>query len=104
MFGRVGDSPIIGSGTYADRYGGVSLTGHGEKILKLSLARMAVHFMRDSSAQEAVDRAIGLADEIDCECGLIGIDADGNIGVGHTSRYMSWAYMDKEGKISYHDH
>lgn len=104
MFGRVGDSPIIGSGTYADKYGGVSLTGHGEKIIKLSLARMAVHFMKEHSAQEAINRAIEMAKEIDCECGIIGIDRNGDIGVGYTSKDMSWAYIDKEGNISYHDH
>uniref|UniRef100_A0A4W6FV87 Isoaspartyl peptidase/L-asparaginase n=1 Tax=Lates calcarifer TaxID=8187 RepID=A0A4W6FV87_LATCA len=41
MVGRVGDSPIIGSGGYADNFtGAVSCTGHGESILKVTLARL----------------------------------------------------------------
>ncbi|KAI4812995.1 hypothetical protein KUCAC02_024351 [Chaenocephalus aceratus] len=41
MVGRVGDSPIIGSGAYADNLSGaVSCTGHGESILKVTLARL----------------------------------------------------------------
>lgn len=104
MFGRVGDTPLIGSGTYADKFGGVSLTGHGERIIKLSLARMTVHFMKNHPAQEAIDMAIGLAKETDCECGIIGIDRQGSIGVGYTAKDMSWACIDRSGKVSYHEH
>ncbi|XP_043500871.1 isoaspartyl peptidase/L-asparaginase-like [Polistes fuscatus] len=39
MVGRVGDSPLLGCGTYADKNVGCSLTGHGESIIKLGMAR-----------------------------------------------------------------
>ncbi|KAG7276958.1 hypothetical protein CRUP_016448 [Coryphaenoides rupestris] len=43
MVGRVGDSPVIGAGGYADnRSGAVSCTGHGESILKVTLARLII--------------------------------------------------------------
>ncbi|KAJ1150553.1 hypothetical protein NDU88_003344 [Pleurodeles waltl] len=43
MVGRVGDSPIIGSGGYADNLAGaVSTTGHGESIMKVTLARRII--------------------------------------------------------------
>ncbi|KAF5900710.1 isoaspartyl peptidase/L-asparaginase-like, partial [Clarias magur] len=46
MMGRVGDSPFIGSGGYADnRSGAVSCTGHGESILKVTLARLILFHM-----------------------------------------------------------
>ena len=39
MSGRVGDSPIIGSGCYANKYAGASSTGHGESIMKVCLTK-----------------------------------------------------------------
>uniref|UniRef100_A0A8C2KMX0 Isoaspartyl peptidase/L-asparaginase n=1 Tax=Cyprinus carpio TaxID=7962 RepID=A0A8C2KMX0_CYPCA len=53
MVGRVGDSPIIGSGGYADnRSGAVSCTGHGESILKVTLARLIL-FHREQGKSAA---------------------------------------------------
>eukprot|EP00435_Cladocopium_sp_Y103_P010877 s1224_g2.t2 len=40
--GRVGDSPLVGCGGYANRYGAVSATGHGEAITKVTLSRLAL--------------------------------------------------------------
>jgi beta-aspartyl-peptidase (threonine type) len=49
--GRVGDSPLIGCGCYADiEAGGVSATGYGEAIMKVVLAKTATDFLRDSRA------------------------------------------------------
>ena len=95
-FGRVGDTPIIGAGTYADSFGAVSATGHGEKIMKLTLSRLVAFFMEQYPAQKAVDIALERARYSECECGLIAIDRYGNIGIGHTSKDMSWAIM-KDG-------
>uniref|UniRef100_A0A8C1UM10 Si:dkey-103j14.5 n=1 Tax=Cyprinus carpio TaxID=7962 RepID=A0A8C1UM10_CYPCA len=51
MVGRVGDSPIIGSGGYADnRSGAVSCTGHGESILKVTLARLILFHMEQGKS------------------------------------------------------
>ena len=45
--GRVGDSPLIGCGCYADSTaGGVSCTGYGEAIMKIVMAKTAVDFLR----------------------------------------------------------
>ncbi len=44
--GRVGDSPLVGCGTYADEFSGVSCTGHGEAIMRLVLAKSASEFIR----------------------------------------------------------
>lgn len=43
MQGRIGDSPLIGCGGYANEYGGCSTTGHGESLMKITLAREAVY-------------------------------------------------------------
>jgi beta-aspartyl-peptidase (threonine type) len=50
--GRVGDSPLIGCGCYADsEAGGVSCTGYGEAIMKVVMAKMAADFLRVSPSQ-----------------------------------------------------
>ncbi|CAB4045254.1 isoaspartyl peptidase L-asparaginase-like, partial [Paramuricea clavata] len=43
MQGRIGDTPLIGCGGYANEYGGCSTTGHGESLMKITLAREAVY-------------------------------------------------------------
>jgi beta-aspartyl-peptidase (threonine type) len=49
--GRVGDSPLIGCGCYADaEAGGVSCTGHGEGIMKIVMAKMATDLLQDPQA------------------------------------------------------
>jgi beta-aspartyl-peptidase (threonine type) len=62
--GRVGDSPLIGCGCYADaQAGGVSCTGHGEGIMKIVMAKMAVDLLAgvesSSSREEGHQPAIG---------------------------------------------
>ena len=50
--GRVGDSPLIGCGCYADaEVGGVSCTGWGEAIMKIVMAQTAVEFLRETPAK-----------------------------------------------------
>lgn len=59
--GRVGDSPLIGCGCYADiEAGGVSATGYGEAIMKVVLAKTATDFLRDPGAAGAQRQAASL--------------------------------------------
>jgi isoaspartyl peptidase/L-asparaginase-like protein (Ntn-hydrolase superfamily) len=60
--GRVGDSPIVGGGYYADdEAGAAGATGVGEDIWRFMLSFRVVEFMRAGmTAQEACDRAIGI--------------------------------------------
>jgi beta-aspartyl-peptidase (threonine type) len=92
--GRVGDSPLIGAGTYANRYGAASATGHGEEIIKIVWAAKAVDLMRRLSAQRAVDICVRLATANECRGGLIALDRRGNVGFGFNTTSMSWAYLD----------
>jgi len=58
MPGRVGDTPVIGAGTYADNAkGAVSVTGQGEAVLKLVLAKAVCDLMGDGAAPEAAAQA-----------------------------------------------
>ena len=63
--GRVGDSPMIGCGCYADEQaGGVSCTGWGEAIMKIVMAKTAVDLLRNGrSAQQAADDCVRLLAE-----------------------------------------
>ena len=91
--GRVGDSPIIGAGTYCSRSGGVSCTGVGEKILVLCLANEVVNFLKvdeGKDAQTAAEYGIDLLGGIDGRGGLICIDHLGSIGYAYNTECMTF--------------
>jgi beta-aspartyl-peptidase (threonine type) len=95
--GRIGDSPLIGSGNYADNEcGACSATGVGEVAIKLVLAKTTCESMRNgNSAQDAVEKSIRLASlkMNGLSMGLIAVDMYGRIGAAHNSPNLCWAYM-----------
>jgi len=89
--GRVGDSPLIGCGTYANDYGAASCTGHGESIMRLVLAKCAVDSLKNGSdAPTAATLAItDLEDDrIQATGGIILIDRFGMIGYARNTTHM----------------
>jgi beta-aspartyl-peptidase (threonine type) len=98
--GRIGDTPVFGAGLYADKYGAVCATGHGEGIIRLCLSKEAVELMKKYSAQTSVSRSLRRASKYNIRCGLIAIDSKGNFGWGYTSDAMPTAYI-KKGKVVY---
>lgn len=78
--GRVGDSPVIGAGTYADsRCGAASCTGWGEGILRVVLAKTAIDRLTTGhSAAAAGAAAMRDLDRVEGRGGLILLDANGN--------------------------
>lgn len=102
--GRIGDSPLIGCGTYADnRAGACSATGVGEIAIRLVLSKTVCVYMENGkSAEEAVDLAINIVNErITGEynaMGLIALDRQGTIGAAHNSPNMCWGYMKPDMK------
>ena len=100
--GRVGDSPLIGCGAYADNLaGGVSATGHGEALMKVVISKTTCDFVgRGQSAQEAAEAAIRLlAERVNGLGGVIVVDARGRIGAAHNTPRMAHAYIGAEGEI-----
>lgn len=97
MKGRIGDSPLIGSGTYADsRYGGVSLTGYGEQVIKTALAKHTIDLIRFKKidAQAATEESIRELSRLENgKAGIICIDAKGNIGRFVNEKFLNHAYM-----------
>ena len=89
--GRVGDSPIIGAGTIADdRHGGVSSTGQGENIIRVSLARVMLQRLGTGvSASQVVEWALEhLRQETGSTCGVICIDVRGETGAAYSTAWM----------------
>ncbi|HEY6006271.1 MAG TPA: isoaspartyl peptidase/L-asparaginase [Anaeromyxobacter sp.] len=100
--GRVGDTPIIGCGTYADdALGAVSCTGHGERIIQLTLARHAADLVgRGASAMEAAREATALlAGRVQGSGGLIVVGPRGEVGFAHNTPAMSRAWTAADGSI-----
>ncbi|MBS2030408.1 MAG: isoaspartyl peptidase/L-asparaginase [Deltaproteobacteria bacterium] len=98
--GRIGDSPIVGAGTFADdARAAASATGTGEPILRLGLTRTAADLSQRMSAQEAVDEAlVELRERTGGEAGLILVNARGELGISRTTKRMSWAHLDIDGR------
>jgi beta-aspartyl-peptidase (threonine type) len=95
--GRVGDTPIIGGGTYADDLSGaVSCTGQGEAILKVTLAKMAADLLRSGfGATAAAEATIAeLSTRTHGEAGLILVSRTGEVGFAFNTRRMSRACAD----------
>jgi beta-aspartyl-peptidase (threonine type) len=99
--GRVGDSPLLGCGTYADEGGGVSCTGHGEAIMRVLLAKAALDFLhRGLDAPRAADEAIALlAAKTGGTAGLILIDRGGAIGYARNTSHMPVCWVTEPGGI-----
>ena len=101
-YGRVGDVPIIGAGTYANNLTcAVSATGWGEFFIRLSVARdiSALMEYRALPIQQAVDAVIKQKlQKAGGDGGVIAIDKFGNIGISFNSEGMYRAYVDINGK------
>ncbi|UCH31544.1 MAG: isoaspartyl peptidase/L-asparaginase [Candidatus Bathyarchaeota archaeon] len=97
--GRIGDSPLIGCGNYADnKIGACSATGIGEIAMKLVLAKSACCLIHKGySPQEAAEILIKRVNQAiqntPNQMGLIAIDKKGRIGAAHNSHHLCWSYM-----------
>jgi L-asparaginase / beta-aspartyl-peptidase len=101
--GRVGDSPLIGCGCYADcETGGVSSTGFGEAIMKVVMAKTAADFLRPagSSPARAAQAAVELlANRGKGTGGLILLDKNGTPGFAFNTPRMAYGYVTSGGSL-----
>jgi beta-aspartyl-peptidase (threonine type) len=105
--GRVGDSPLVGCGCYADaEAGGVSCTGHGEAIMRVVLAKTAVDYLRPPSGgaplgpQQAAEEAVRLLKERGKGTGgLILLDREGRPGFAFSTPHMAYGYVALDGSF-----
>jgi len=94
--GRVGDTPLIGAGTYCNEYGGASATGAGEDIIRVGLAREVIRWLEQGAhPQEAAERGIAmLARRTGSAAGVIVLDRFGNHGVAYNTKGMSYTVVE----------
>lgn len=99
--GRVGDSPVIGSGAYADnRSGAASATGFGESIMKVVLCKTVCDDFLHGNAMESARNGIRtLEKRVDGLGGVIGINCRGEYAFSHNTAYMAHAFHHPEKGI-----
>src|SRR6266852_5199690 len=119
--GRVGDSPLIGCGCYADsEAGGVSCTGYGEAIMKIVMAKTAAEFLRHPAGTESDPNPLVLpkpatpdiasvaaresvqilAKRTHATGGLILLDREGNPGLAFNTPRMAYGYVAESGSFA----
>jgi len=106
-FGRVGDAPIIGAGTYANAQCGVSATGWGEYFIRLAVAhdicaRMAYG---GASLAEAADEVVmRRVPALGGDGGVIALDAEGNVHLPFNTAgmYRGWIRPDGSRGVAIH--
>lgn len=98
-WGRVGDAPIIGAGTYADTGCAVSATGWGEFFIRLAVAHdicARIAYRGDSLARAADAVVMQRVPELGGDGGVIALDAQGNIAMPFNTAgmYRAWRRAD----------
>lgn len=87
--GRVGDTPLIGAGTWADASAAVSCTGDGEMFIRAGVARwLAAMVAQDVAVEEAAERALAEVGRLGGEGGLIALDRDGRASLPFSTAAM----------------
>ncbi|EDW57800.1 probable isoaspartyl peptidase/L-asparaginase GA20639 [Drosophila virilis] len=98
--GRIGDSPLLGAGTYADNeIGAISATGHGETIMRYNVASriLALVQHKNCTIQQAAEQVLQqMTLRFKETAGIIAIDHRGQLGIYFTTPRMSWAYQKGE--------
>lgn len=99
--GRVGDSPLIGCGTYADGHAAVSCTGLGEDIMRTTLARHAAYLCEQGmDAAAAARKALAyFKEKTRGEAGLILMDGEGHAGFARNSKHMPVCAMSSDAGV-----
>lgn len=97
-FGRVGDTPLIGSGTYADETCAVSCTGHGEYfMLGVTAYDVSARIKyKGLSLEDASRETVDHLTAIKGEGGLIAVDRDGNVSLPFNSEGMYRGFINSE--------
>ncbi len=100
-YGRIGDTPIIGAGTYANnKTCAVSCTGHGEYYIRLGFARDVSALMeyKNMSVDGACREEIRKLSELQGTGGVIAVDTKGNIAMEFNTSGMFRGYANSDGK------
>jgi len=102
MPGRIGDTPVIGAGTYANNQTcAVSCTGDGEYFIRASAAHEVSALMqyRGLKLQQAAQTALDTVKQLGGTGGLIAIDKNGDVALPFNTNGMYRGYVDENGKF-----
>ncbi len=99
LAGRIGDTPLLGAGTYATAAGAASATGRGELMIRALTTRTVCDLLaRGESADGAARAAVAeTARSVGDDLGVIVVDRRGGIGIAHGTRYMPHAFQVEGG-------
>ncbi len=101
-YGRIGDSPIIGAGTYANAKCAVSATGWGEYYIRANAAHDICardEYKGEPIAQAAKEVVMEVVPKLGGDGGVIALDAQGNISTPFNTEGMFRGWIDRDGKI-----
>ena len=100
MVGRIGDTPIVGAGTYANGLCAVSATGIGEHIIRATVGRdvAAIMEFKGASLSEAVDEVVGRRVDKDTT-GLVSVSSSGEIVMRFNTSGMYRAAANEDGHL-----
>lgn len=104
-YGRVGDSPIIGGGTYCNNQtAGISCTGWGEFYIREVAAHRVSSLieLKKMSVEQAVKQVIDEIGKMGGDGGIISLDQSGNVAMEFNTSGMYRGTVDEHGKISVH--
>ena len=99
--GRIGDSPILGAGLYADnRVGAATATGVGEIAMRLVVSKSACDAMQSLTAQQVASRTVNLVTRLAGRgLGIVTLDCNGLYGVAHNTPHLCWASLTKNRSL-----
>ena len=101
-WGRVGDAPIIGAGTYANDRCGVSATGWGEFYIRATVAHdicARVAYRGDTIAAAADEVVLRIVPKLGGDGGVIALDRDGNVAMPFNTEGMYRGTIDAKGNV-----
>jgi len=104
--GRVGDTPIIGCGVYADNESGaVAMTGLGEGIIRIAVAKEICDRLEEGASPAMAARAVlrKLVTRIDGAAGALVLLPDGRFTISHVTPRMAAGWWDGKGKPTVKD-
>jgi beta-aspartyl-peptidase (threonine type) len=102
-WGRIGDAPIIGAGTYANNLScGVSATGWGEFFIRSVVAHdiAALVEYKKLSVKEASKQVLQKVEDLGGDGGVVVMDTHGNVAMEFNTPGMYRAHMNSEGKLN----
>src|SRR5437660_7630091 len=99
--GRIGDSPILGAGLYADnKMGAATATGIGEIAMRLVVSKSACDAMQALTAQQAASQTVRKVTRLAGKgLGIVTLDRKGRFGVAHNTPHLCWAAFTRSREL-----